>query len=103
MAGEFKIPSHVSEKCRSMMRGILNKDPETRFTIDNIREHDYITGHHIEPIVQGIITGVNEIPIDDNTLKIICETFGFDIATSRTMISNNKHNNITATYYLQLI
>jgi hypothetical protein len=51
MAGEFKIPSHVSEKCRSMMRGILNKDPETRFTIDNIREHDYITGHHIEPIV----------------------------------------------------
>jgi 5'-AMP-activated protein kinase catalytic alpha subunit len=34
LSGEFKIPSFLSVEARELLRGILNTNPETRFTIE---------------------------------------------------------------------
>jgi 5'-AMP-activated protein kinase catalytic alpha subunit len=42
MHGEYKTPSFLSERTKSLLRGILNKDPQQRFTIQQIREHEFV-------------------------------------------------------------
>lgn len=41
LAGEFTIPKFVSRECRDLMHSVMNTDPDTRFTIEEIREHPW--------------------------------------------------------------
>lgn len=41
LSGEFHLPKSVSTEGKEMIRKILNTDPETRFTVNNIREHSW--------------------------------------------------------------
>ena len=39
--GDYRVPSFVSPEGRDLIVGILNTDPETRFTINDIRSHPW--------------------------------------------------------------
>lgn len=62
MAGEYKIPKHVSSEAKDLIKNILNTDPTKRFTIEEIRKHSW---YNIHPKVErkGIIVGVDQIPV----------------------------------------
>jgi 5'-AMP-activated protein kinase catalytic alpha subunit len=63
LSGEFKIPTYLSLEIRELLRGILNTNPETRFTIDQIREHAWSRrASVVSP--SGIIISQHKIPID---------------------------------------
>ena len=47
----------------------------------------------------GIIVGQDMIPIDHSIVNMMVEE-GFDKEALLRAISNNRHNNMTATYYL---
>ena len=41
LAGDFKIPKYVSPEGRDLIKSILNTDPVTRYTIEDIRRHPW--------------------------------------------------------------
>lgn len=41
LSGEFKIPSFVSKPANDLLRKILNTEPDQRFNIADIREHEW--------------------------------------------------------------
>ena len=39
--GEFKMPKFLSKEAQNLLLGILNIDPEKRYTITDIRKHPW--------------------------------------------------------------
>lgn len=44
MAGRYKCPNHLSAGAKDMLKCILNTNPDTRFSIDQIRNHIWMNG-----------------------------------------------------------
>lgn len=42
-AGKYRLPKEVSEPFKDMLSGILNVDPEKRFTATEIKKHTWCT------------------------------------------------------------
>ncbi|KAL4463017.1 hypothetical protein ABPG72_022224 [Tetrahymena utriculariae] len=97
-----KLPKFLTDRSQSILNGILEKNPEKRLTIEAIRKHDFCILNSNQPILKGIIFGKDDILVDPLILQIIKDEYGIDSEQARVMIQNNKHNQITATYYLLL-
>lgn len=99
IAGDFEMPKVLSAEARDILRSVLNVNPETRFKIPQIRASRWynIIKHKIEP--KGIIVGKDQIVPDESIVKRM-EQLEFDPIQTRTYVINNRHNHVTATYYL---
>jgi len=95
--GDFTVPSWVSSDCKELIKSILRTDPKSRFTIDDIRKHKWMTmcGQNPEVLVDIIE------PINEKILGML-QQYGIDKAKAVRALEKNKHNQITATYYLLL-
>ena len=91
LAGEFTIPKFVSQECRDLMHRVMNTDPDTRFTIEEIREHKWFKLNLPVSNEIGLIIGKNEIPIERPILEMI-EEFGFKPEEATKALNANKHN-----------
>ena len=60
-----------------MLKNILNTDPEKRFTIQQIRDHDWYK-QHSETKYDGIIVGQDQIPVEDNLLGELDQYISYD-------------------------
>jgi len=76
LSGEFHIPKFVSNECRHLMHCTMNTDPESRYTIEEVREHPFFLLNQPVSNEIGLIIGKNEIPIEPSILGMI-EEFGF--------------------------
>lgn len=61
--GDFQIPKFVSNEARDILKGILNTDPQKRFTIQDIRNHAWYNLIPNEREAEGIMIGVNSVPV----------------------------------------
>jgi len=66
LKGAFELPDFLSKNAKDILKKILNTDPATRYTIEDIRKHPWIS---ITPIRQvdkceGIVVGYNSIPVN---------------------------------------
>ncbi|CDW86406.1 protein kinase domain containing protein [Stylonychia lemnae] len=98
---DYLIPGFISAGCKDLIKKILNTDPNTRLKTHEIRSHEWY-GQIQSVEMEGIIVGADPIPIIDDIKQLIDEgTFSFeDVENTEKYIKNNKHNPITATYYL---
>ena len=101
LAGDFSMPKFVSPEARELLKNLLNTDPIKRYTIQDIRNHSWYNITKAEKEPEGIIIGVNPVPIDLTILNQM-ETFGFNQDYAKKCIETNKHNHLTTTYYLLL-
>ena len=98
--GKFDIPSHLSPSAIDLLKKILINDPKKRLDINQIKSHPWF--NLLTPnLCIGIITGYNKIPVDNNILNSL-RNHDFDTEIASINISNNKHDTLTATYYLTL-
>jgi len=51
---------------------------------------------------KGIKVGIDPVPIDTNILESMSDDYGIDKNYARMCIQANKHNHISASYYLLL-
>ena len=100
MAGEYKIPKFLSSGLKDLIAGVLNKDPNRRLGIDEIRSHPWYRQIK-EEICPGILVGYNQIPVDDQILEQL-EQLDIDPEYVRQCLEANKHNSKTTAYYLLL-
>lgn len=100
MAGEYKIPRHVSTTGHDLLSRLLTTDPEKRIKIDEIKKHPWFSLSKSDSFIpQGLVPGVHQIPIDRDILNIL-DNMGMDKEKIKESLQRNEHNALTATYYL---
>lgn len=98
---DFRIPRFVSSKASSLITGMLNKDPLQRLNIQQIRDHPFCR-QNPQQANPGIALGQYAFQVDTTALLKTQHFINASAEEVRSMILNNKHNFITATYYLIL-
>ena len=100
---DFSKPRHLSKDALSMLEKILDKDPNTRIKIPDIKKHPFFVNHNhnLKPSV-GIIVGKDRIPIDESLVQHIAETLSYPASDMRKSVEANSQNTHTTTYKLLL-
>lgn len=65
---DYLIPGFISSGCKELIRKILNTDPAHRYTIKDIRSHDWFNQVKCNDL-EGIVVGKDRIPIIDDALN----------------------------------
>ena len=102
LACDYTIPSSLSVNLKDLMKKVLNTDPAKRISIGDIRTHDWYTKiRSVE--MEGVIVGKDRIPVVSEFIDVLREHFtGDNLEQATTFVQNNKHNQVTSTYYLLL-
>lgn len=100
LACDFSIPGFISPQNKDLIQKILQTDPSKRFKIADIRNHDWYTKiRSVE--MEGIIIGRDRIPVIQDQIDNLAAHFtGDNLEQAQTFVQNNKHNQVTSTYYL---
>jgi 5'-AMP-activated protein kinase catalytic alpha subunit len=93
------MPKFLSAEARDILRNVLNVNPETRFKIPQIRASKWYNLSKIKHETKGIIVGKDQIVPNEVVIKRM-EKYDFDPVQARTYVINNRHNHVTAMYYL---
>eukprot|EP00347_Sterkiella_histriomuscorum_P006616 403352090 len=97
---DYLLPGFISAPCKDLIKKILNTDPNTRISIRDLKNHEWFNQIKKKDS-QGIIVGKDKVPIVEEILPKLQEQFGEDSITQNIIyILNNKHNQVTSTYYL---
>ena len=94
MEGDFSIPDHVSNEAKDLLHCILRTNPKTRYNIDNIKKHPWLKSNGLHRSIS------NHTKVDNKVINQMAD-YGFnDKKNIKALIKNNRHNEITVTYYL---
>ena len=99
LSGEFEVPEFMTSLVKDLLHKVLNTDPKKRYTINDIRNHEWFKKYHSkEPPKAGIYIGYNQIPVDEEVVSLL-KDFGINSDYAKNLIGW-KHNHITAWYFL---
>ncbi|CAD8170425.1 unnamed protein product [Paramecium octaurelia] len=90
---DFHLPKHVSLQAGDLLKKLLMKDPQQRITLQEIKNHDFIkfAGQYSIP---------HSLKIDNDIVQQMVQYGLSNQSEIIEQIQNNKHNQITTTYYL---
>jgi len=100
MAADYSLPKFLSGQCKDVIRRILNTDPETRYTINEIRNHPWSLQVKDRYRDMGLFPGKEKMPVSDSLYNKLIDEFNFDKKYALKCIEDNRHNHITACYHL---
>jgi len=104
MSADYQMPKFLSAECKDFITKILNTDPETRFRIQDIRNHGFMKTNlaGVDPIPRepGLFPGLQKMPWNQELLQKLIEDFNFEEEYAIRCMEANRHNHITATYHL---
>ena len=98
LKGKIVMPSFLSEDAKDILIHMLDINPLTRFTLEDIIDHSWFNKTKFK-IIPGIIIGINKIPVDETILNL-CVTYNVDKNKVKKSILNNIYNTESAIYYL---
>ena len=98
LEGRIKMPSYFSEGAKNLLRHMLDVNPLTRYTLEDIMQHPWFNKKKFK-IIPGIIVGINWIPVDEKILDL-CVSYNLDRDKVKNSIIYNKFNAESAIYYL---
>ena len=96
--GKIEMPEFISPWVKDLLIHMLDVNPITRYTLQDIKEHPWFNMNDFT-LIQGIIIGYHKIPVDEKILDL-CEHLNYDKNKIRKSIINNKFDSGTALYYL---
>ena len=96
--GKIKMPLYLSEDAKNLLKHMLDTNPLTRFTLDDIMSHPWFNKNKFH-IIPGIIVGIIWIPVDEKILDL-CVTYNLDREKVKNSVINNKFNAESDVYYL---
>ncbi|KAH0574496.1 Kinase, CAMK CAMKL [Spironucleus salmonicida] len=99
IVGEFTIPSHVSNEAQDLIQHILVVTPSKRFTIEDIKKHPFFT-KNLPP--ELLINDFSAPQILDFRVvySMVQSTPEWSALKIIKSLNNNRHNAMTAAYYL---
>ena len=96
--GKIEMPENISNFAKDLLKHMLDVNPMTRYTLQDIKEHPWFNMNDYF-LIQGIIIGYHKVPVDESILDL-CEYFNFDKNKIRNSVLNNKFDSGSALYYL---
>jgi len=98
LRADYEVPEHVSLEARDLLKNMLNTDPKTRYTIEDIRKHKWMNSikNNSFSIVEHPFTSLNGRIIEILKLHKISKE------RIQEAVKSNRHNRITTLYYLLL-
>ena len=100
LSGDYQFPKFISHDGKDLIKHILEIEPETRYSIDEIRKHLWFS-QVSEEVKPGILVGYDHIIVDPGVLKQL-DKYEIDLDYTKKCLEANKHNNHTTSYYLLL-
>ena len=98
LEGNIDIPEFFSPLLKDLLRHMLDVNPITRYTLQEIKQHPWFNLNKVN-LIPGIIIGYNKIPVDENILNL-CVTYNADKDKVKNSVKNNKYDKGSALYYL---
>ena len=98
LEGKIDIPEFFSPLLKDLLKHMLDIDPVSRYTLQEIRQHPWFNLNKIN-LIPGIIIGYNNIPVDENILNL-CVAYNADKDKIEQSVKNNKYDSGSALYYL---
>jgi len=96
--GEIKYPDFFSDMAKDLLKHMLDIDPMTRYTLQEIKDHPWF--NMVECIlIPGIIIDYNIIPVDEKILNL-CVTYNKNKDEVFESVRNNKYDSNSSLYYL---
>ena len=96
--GKINYPNYFSNCVKDLLMHMLDLDPMTRYTLQEVRSHPWFNSIDYK-LIPGIIIGYNIIPVDEKILDL-CVTYNCDRNKVKESVINNKYNSESALYYL---
>ena len=96
--GEINIPDFFPDLVKDLLKHMLDVDPMTRYTLQEIKEHPWFNLNECI-LIPGIIIDYNIIPVDEKILNL-CVTYNKDKKDVFDSVRNNKYDSNSALYYL---
>lgn len=100
MNAEYTLPKFLSSQCKDLIRHILDTNPDTRYTINDIRSHTWSLQVKDRNRDMGLFPGKEKMPVEQKLYNRLLEEFKFDAKYALKCIEDNRHNHITACYHL---
>jgi len=98
LAANYTAPSFITDSVKELIAGLLTVDPAKRFTIADVRAHDWYR-QLPEASVRPRDLVSRQCGLEEDVLQELkCHGFPQEYATN--CLLNNKHNSVTTTYYL---
>ena len=108
--GRFKIPTHVSEIAKDLIKNILNVNPKKRYTLEQIKKHKWFKlcldneeYRNKKSLYEGLLLKNYVVPLDEDIIKQTKKDYDIDKEKIRMLLLKNEHNDITTIYYLILL
>ena len=99
LEGKIEIPEFFSPMLKDLLHHMLDINPITRYTLEDIRQHPWFNFIKQANLIPGIIIGYNMIPVDENILNL-CVAYNADKNQVEESVKNNKYDSGSALYYL---
>jgi len=98
LEGKIDIPEFFSPLLKDLLKHMLDINPITRYTLQEIKQHPWFNLTKAN-LIPGIIIGYNAIPVDENILNL-CVAYNADKDKVEQSVKNNKYDSGSALYYL---
>lgn len=105
LEGRFRIPFFMSTECEHLIRHMLVKDPNQRYTIEQIKKHKWMQA---DPAVKTILSCNTEENFEreeileeynEQALELM-QGLGIDIERTKTALADDAYDHHTAIYHL---
>lgn len=101
--GNYKEPEYISTECKDLIRLMLEKNPERRIGIEDIKKHKWVNMFKFNYMKSpGIFIDKYFLPVDIFLVKDICGKDEIKIRRLIRDILENKHNENSIMYYLKI-
>ena len=108
--GKYKVPPHVSDSAKDLIKNILITNPKKRYTIEQIKNHKWFNlclnneeYREKQSLYEGLLLDKYVVPLDEDIIKQMNNEYKIKKDKIRTCLLNNDHNDITTIYYLILL
>ena len=94
---KIDFPKEISNKLKDLIRHMLDKNPNKRYTFQKIAKHPWLKPYSESAFSGGINVHKIIFPVDERLLNIISQ-YGFDKEKVKNDLKQNKYNIGTGVY-----
>jgi len=98
--GEYSIPNTINQNLRSVIKGLMEKNEEKRFKINDLFNQQYFKDKNITKklLGQGLNVLIMKYPIDEIALNICTNNLGIQRENLIKYLENNKFTPYTSLF-----
>ena len=100
MNAEYSLPKFLSNDAKDILSKIFVTDPNKRIDIEGLKQHPWYRLH--QPENQNYHFHTMPRTVNEKLVMKMEASLGFSIESVQRAVENNKHNHLSATYYLLL-